>query len=212
MATRSGDWWNGWKGTSDYNPQQFQSDPNAFTFGGNDQMGTQGRGLGEAMYQSAMGQGPSQAGMQMNRGLAQMGGQLNSTPGLNPAIAARLYSNNAGNMAGQAGMARAQEMQGNRSTLAQYLMQQLQQRGAGQQLDANTLAQINQLKMQQDIANAGNMNQGGWGSTILNMGASAGGAALGMPGIGNAFSGGGGGGIDMGGGMYTNPYGGRTYG
>lgn len=179
MAYQSGNLFTGYRGVSDYQPDKFQSDPNAFSFGGQDQMGTQGRGLGEMLYGAASGQGPSQAGMTMNRGLAQAGGQLNSQPGLNPALSARLYSNMAGNIAGQGGMARAQEMQGNRSVMAQYLMQQLQSRGAGQQLDADTMARLNALLMQQDIANAQGANQSGLMGSVIGAGATLGGALIG---------------------------------
>ena len=178
MAYATGNALMGTTGVSDYDPQRFKRDQNAFQFG-NDTFGQQGQGLGALMYNAASGLGPSRSNMQMNQGLAQAGGQMYSNPSLNPALAARLYSNTAGNIAGQGGMARAQEMQGSQSAMAQYLMQQLQQRGAGQQLDANTIQQLNALKMQQDLANAQGMTKGGLLGAAISGGAAMGGAMMG---------------------------------
>ena len=178
MAYQSGNLFTGYRGVSDYDPERFKRDQNAFQFG-NDTFGQQGQGLGALMYNAASGLGPSRSNMQMNQGLAQAGGQMYSNPSLNPALAARLYSNTAGNIAGQGGMARAQEMQGSQSAMAQYLMQQLQQRGAGQQLDADTMARLNALRMQQDIANAQGANQSGLMGPVIGAGATLGGALIG---------------------------------
>lgn len=88
--------------------------------------------LGNILYSQARGEGPSVAQLQLQQGLGeaqkQAAGQLASTKGINPALAARMASTNqakiAGDVAGQGAQLRSQEMLNNQSAYGNLLSNQ----------------------------------------------------------------------------------------
>jgi hypothetical protein len=193
MANREGDWWNGYRGVSDFQPERYNWSTSRSEWGFDpnnpyDKLSGQGQTLGDLLMQQAQGQGPSVAEQQMRAGVGRaisgMRGAAAGAPGMSSGLAQRLAGQQATSMAGQAntqaGMLRAQEMQSARSGLGQYLMDQLKLRAQGamtrEQLMAQAMNSRNALNMQQDLQNAGGMSGGGWGPALLNTAAGIAGA------------------------------------
>jgi hypothetical protein len=124
-------------------------------------MGQQGVDLGNTMYGSAMGQGPSLAQQQSQQAVNKSMGGMYAYPTLNSALAARGAGNQAMGMMDQGAMARVAEQEKQRQLMSQYLLSQLQQRTQGQEANVGSKNYNDQLMMQQDLTNANGMTRGG---------------------------------------------------
>lgn len=182
MAGKTGNWFSGYRGYSDYLPDSYRWGGSQSEFGFQpgrmDQLGDYGYSLGDLLMQQAMGQGPSVAQQQLRSGLQQavggMRGAAAGLPGMGAGLAQRLAGQQAAAMGAQtnaqAGQLRAEEMMQGRNALSQYLLAQLQTRAQGamgrEQLAAQALAEKNRLKMMQDLQNAGMLSIGGFGDVL----------------------------------------------
>lgn len=187
MARRSGNWWSGYRGKSDYQPVEHQFGFDPWSEIGTGQGGQQ---LENTMWDRVQGNRPSVAELQMEEGLgrqtASAYSMANSMPQLSPGMAMRLAGRQAGDAMGrtnmQMGQLRAGEQAGAEQRLGGWMTQQAQMRVQQQLEEERMRAQqqglTNQLMMQQDIANAGGMSTGGWADKFLRAGGQMGAAAL----------------------------------
>ena len=207
---------------SEFSPQGYQYDPNAFG------LGSEGDKFGQMLALQAQGKGPSIAENQLNMGLgrilASQASQAGSMSGVSPGMAARLSQQNAANLGSQANMQaaglRAQEQMGAQSMWGEYLDRNRQAQMALEQGKAGQNTFVQQLLAQQAMQNAQNSGKSGILGTLTSAAAayygSGGGGGGGTP----APAGDGGGYYQANpayqgnpwAAPYLNPYGGASYG
>lgn len=187
MAKREGNWWSGYRNKSDYNPTGYDVSVGPWSQLG---PGALGQSLEGTMWDRIKGTSPSVAELQMQDALGRQTASAYSTaasmPNISPGMALRLAGRQAGEAAGrtqmQTGMLRAREQAGAEQRMGGWLTSQsqmkLQRELEEERMRAQQSTMLNRLKMQQDIANAGQLQSEGWGSKLLGIGGALGSAAI----------------------------------
>jgi hypothetical protein len=134
-----------------------------------------GQQLQDQLMAQLQGRGPSVAGLQLQSGLGQlMAGQAGaaaSNPALGSAMGARLAMQQGTQaMMGtnqQAAQLRAQEQMQAQQALAALMKQREDAQRANQALQLAGMSAYDQMRMQQDLANAGLNSQQGFGGMLM---------------------------------------------
>jgi hypothetical protein len=186
MARSEGNWFTGTTGLSDFTPTMLEfRRPEDFQlkqydlYAQKDPLAQQAQSFGQQLQQQSQGTMLSEYARKRNLDdlMRQVRSQAATQSGVNPATAARLAGQNMSQMSlgfnQQNQEQRLREQMANQQLYGQWLggqqgMQQEASRANLQgmmgkyQLEAGQYNLMNQLKMQQDLANAGNLNSAGF--------------------------------------------------